>query len=169
VDSKQQAFDSIDSAFKNPDLESSTLSVALFLGILVVSLILVIYFTQTRHLWRGRLVYLRKLFKGEAISKDRVKKNLELVIQMPYKDQPFRTRISNLSPNGMFVKMNPPLLVGESFRFLLVLGKDLHINAWAEVRWAQTEKTPHTSPGMGCKFFHLKDSDRLAIKKFLRR
>lgn len=127
-----------------------------------------LYFFQTRHQWKGRWLYLKKRLKGEAVSKDRVLKNIEIVIQLPYRDTPFRTRVYNMSPNGMFVKMNPPLQVGESFRFLLTLNGDEKITAWAEVRWSQDKRTPYTPPGMGCKFFHMDDADRLRIKKFLR-
>lgn len=167
-DLQQRVFDSIGSGFERTDYGTSTLQVLA----LIIPFILIVYFSflisKHKVYLKGRYIYWKKRWKGEAVSKDRMPQHLEIVIQIPYQDRPFRTHLHNISPNGMYVKMNPPLMVGESFRFLLNLNDDERISAWAEVRWSLENRTIFTPPGMGCKFFHLSDADRNRIKRFLR-
>ena len=123
---------------------------------------------QYRWWFRGKYIYLRKMFRGEAVAKDRESKACEVVIQLPNQGQPFRTRTENLSPNGMFIRMDPPLMKGDNFRFLLNLSIDESVAGTAEVRWNQTKASARLSPGMGCKFFQMNEKEKLRIRKHLR-
>lgn len=142
----------------------------LFVGIACFILLFTAIFSaiQNKHWIKGRWIYFKKTWKGQAVSKDRRPRSFEVIIQMPYKGTPERTRTVNLSPNGMFVRMDPPLMVGESFRFLLNLDSQNSLSGTAEVRWSQEKATPYTPPGIGCKFYQMKDQDKALIKKFLR-
>jgi len=136
---------------------------------LIAFLIGAIIFVSSRKIWlHGRWIYFRKRWKGEAISKDRRTHQFEVIVQMPYRGTPERCRTVNLSPNGMFVKLDPPLMVGESFRFLLNLPNGIGISGTAEVRWSQEKATDFTPVGMGCKFHYLRPDDRNEIRKALR-
>jgi len=165
---RQRVFDALGSGFERSNQWEVTLQILAAAICILVVIYIIFVFVRNQTFLKGRWIYWRKRLKGQAVSKNRIPKNIEIVIQLPFEDRPFRTKIHNLSPNGMFMKMNPPLVVGESFRFLLNLGKDEKISAWAEVRWAQVNRTAFTPPGMGCKFFHISDEDRNRIKKFLR-
>ncbi len=152
-----------DRAYTNVGLWALATLVVIILGI---ALGLALY--RRRHRILGRWIYLKKMWKGEAISKDRRRRQLDVVLQIPYDQKPFRTKTVNLSPRGFFIQMDPPLMVGESFRFLLVLDDANKVNALAEVRWAQESKTAFMPAGMGCKFYQVSESDERKILKYLR-
>lgn len=143
--------------------------VFIFIAFIVSVIGVVFIYSKMQWQWRGRLIYWRKKIFGQAVSKDRVPQNLEVVLQLPNDDRPVRVSVLNLSQQGMFIKMNPPLPVGSNFRFLMTLGPDERVSGWGEVRWSQPKRTPYTPPGMGCRLYNLDDSDRLKIKKFLRK
>ena len=160
------AFESIRDGFATPNPLG-----LIALGLTFVGFVLFINFFRlydVRHYIRGRSLYWWRRYRGQPVSSDRVRRNIPLVIAMPHDSTPFRTKTWNLSPHGMFVVMDPPMLPGDHFRFILNVTADRSISARAEVKWQLLKPTPLTPKGMGCKFFDLSEDDEKFLRKYLK-
>ncbi len=157
--------------FKNLDMSSRD-ALIILAGLIAFFLIIfaLAYILNNKTTLWGRLQYLGRLLEGKGRTPKRVKRFSEVVLQVRFGPDPtYRTQIQNLSSGGMFVKMNPPLELGERFRFLLNLNKNDSVTGDAEVVWIQHKWSPHHPSGIGCKFLNLTDTDKNLIRAYLKR
>lgn len=144
----------------------------LFVGLgLFIAFIAVVYFLNREWHWiRGKWIFIKKYFEGRNPVANRRTTHYEVVIEPPYgPDRTLHTTTEDLSPTGMFMRMNPPLKKGEIFHFLLVLPDETRIDGHAEVKWAQHHWSEHHPSGNGCRFLNLKPELRNKIALSLKR
>ncbi|MDB5037901.1 MAG: hypothetical protein JWQ35_1429 [Bacteriovoracaceae bacterium] len=128
------------------------------------------YIYSNLDLLRGRWIRLKKILGGAPRGKPRYKVKVDLVIDVPLLgEKVYRTTTANLSPSGMFVKVNPPLARKEIFRFRLGLPGEEGIMGTAEVLWVQSVWTEHHPTGIGCKFTSISDTDRNRIRLWIQK
>jgi hypothetical protein len=166
VTSIDLTFQSIRESFESPN----PLGLA-FVGLAILIFIGFIWFFRAydlRHFFTGRFKYWRRVWRGEPVSTDRIERNLEVLISLPTDPLPFRTKTFNISPHGMFVRMDPPMSVGDHFRFILKVTPERAISGRAEVKWQHWKATPLTPRGMGCKLFQLSEDDQNFLRKYLK-
>lgn len=162
LNSMQRGFESFTS--------SSTSSQRLFLLVIgvFIAFVLVVAVIHYRRPIIGRFKYWGRVLSGSA-NTQRKRKSLEVAIQVPRGPDPVvRTNTINVSPNGMYVKLNPPFSVGEVFKFRLALKGNRAIVGQAEVVWVQPRWSEHHPTGMGCKFQRLSQEEKLMLSIILR-
>ena len=130
------------------------------IGIFVCFAIFLIWANAHRDRIRARWIIWKKLLKGELKASDRYRLAADLVIDLPSgESRVTHTTTVNLSVNGMYVKMNPPLNVGDLFKFRILFPDGPHIGGMAEVVWAQNRWKPERPTGVGCRFKDLANPD----------
>lgn len=151
------------------DLDRATIAL-IVIGTILLFIILIYSLHQRWHWIRGQWIFLQKYFAGRASATFRKSRSYRVVLEPPYgRDRTLHTITEDLSPTGMFVRVNPPLKKGEIFRFMLSLPNGDRIQATAEVKWAQNRWSKHHSSGNGCRFLELSESDREKIRLSLQR
>lgn len=162
---QQDFVNSMGRAFRTAqDIDRGTI-ILVGLGIFITLIITIYILNQRWHWVRGKWIFLQKYFAGDAVSTSRKSKQFEVVVEIPYgPDRTLRAMTEDLSPTGMFIRLNPPLKKGEIIHFLLVLSPDQKINARAEIKWAQNRWTEHHPSGNGCKFLNLEPEDQKKIR-----
>lgn len=118
---------------------------------------------------RGYYHYFYRKLTSEPVKDFRYERQADVVIQMPFgPDLVHRANTRNISRNGMYVRMNPPLKKEDVFSFLLVLSDDFKLKGKAQVFWVQDRWSEHHPSGMGCKFLNLSESEKNRLHAFLR-
>lgn len=140
------------------------------LGPLIV-LILLIYLVIKNQKWiEGKFVVLKKRFSGKPVGGDRYRSQMDVVLNLPIGlGQITRTTTANISPGGMFVKLNPPLERDQIFRFRLNLSERESIAGTAEVMWVQDRWTERFPTGVGVRFKDIPEKDRNRIRLWIQK
>ncbi len=166
VSSLEIAFNSIREGFETPNpLGAAAIGIAI---LLFIGFIWFFRAYDLRHFFSGRIKYWRRVMRGEPVSTDRIERNIEVLLTLPTDPLPFRTKTFNISPHGMFIRMDPPMSVGDHFKFILKISPDRSISGRAEVKWQHWKATPLTPRGMGCKLFHVSEEDQNFLRKYLK-
>lgn len=139
----------------------------LILGVLL-GLIVAYLLWNSRGFWRGRIVYLKKKLKNQTTAAPRYKASVEIAVDAWGPQNIVHTTTANLSDGGMFIKLNPPLKVGDIFRFRLRLSQMERILGSAEVMWVQNKWSEHHPTGIGCKFHNMSSEDQNRIRLWIR-
>jgi len=186
---EQRSFlDSMSNGFSNNTSDDQLIYLAWFFIVGFVLLVAVIfYLTKNWYFLRGRVIYFYRLIRGKGPVHDRVTRTLDITIQIPNPKYSvptsseitiktptpshfmIQTKTYNLSPNGVFVKISPPLKKGEKFKFVLFLTAEDTFSGFGEVVWIQNKWTEHHPTGVGCRFLHLDEADRNRLRLFLKK
>lgn len=91
----------------------------------------------------------------------------------PGRDVLLKSRITNISNNGIFVSCNNPMPRGSEFEVTFqVPGEKGSVTALCVVRWstvtAQEEGGPTAAQGMGLEFVKIARKDKKTIEKYIR-
>lgn len=167
---QQDFVDSMGRAFRATGDLNHGVILMIVLG-LFFSIIAFIYFLHQRWHWvRGKWIFIQKYMAGRAQWSHRKSKRMGVTIETPYgPDRTLHTSTEDLSPSGMFVRANPPLKKGDTFRFVLTLSTDERIIGTAEVKWAQNRWSQHHPSGNGCRFVNLSQEDQAKIRTSLKK
>ncbi|MBC7792592.1 MAG: PilZ domain-containing protein [Clostridia bacterium] len=96
-----------------------------------------------------------------------------IAVDYPGRDMLLKSRVTNISNNGIFVSCNNPMPRGSEFEVnFQVPGEKAKVTALCVVRWstvtAQEEGAPTSAQGMGLEFVKIARKDKKAIEKYIR-
>jgi len=80
-----------------------------------------------------------------------------------------RTKTTNISRGGMFIRTDRPYPLRTTFPFRLTLDDASILEGVALVRWVQDQKSVAHPMGMGIEFIDMKEVDKNRLRAFIRR
>jgi hypothetical protein len=170
VEDKREFLQQMAQGFSSERESPEIIKLVLLITAAVLAFIFILNFTiRNASKIRGAWVFLFKKLGGRETGPPRYHISVDIVLDVPFDLEPVcHTTTANLSPSGMFVKINPPLKQREIFKFRLNLSKDISIFGSAEVMWVQDRWSEHHPTGIGCKFRNISDADRNKIRAWLK-
>jgi uncharacterized protein (TIGR02266 family) len=144
--------------------------VFLLFAAILTFLVLMVYLVKNHTRLKGRWIMWRKKMAGKVVGGDRYSSQVEVVLNIAHgRGRIERSTTANISPGGMFVKLNPPLERDDFFRFRLNLTNDKPVTGTAEVMWVHDRWSEKFPTGIGVRFKDLSETDRNRIRLWIQK